>query len=394
VSAGARTVQRPTSRRPQRPRRRWRIAPRWLPVLLAVLLFVGIIPVALGGELFGAWRLPGPTLPNILATPTPPPSFAPPRDLWTAATVDVLPHPAAGAPQARLEPGFPVHLNAWRWVGAAGWAHITWAGPTHSTGGAGWVAATSLTGFAPHTHSIGDLGALAPGLGAAAESGHIAAALYFPSSGQLYLSTTADQPIALGGGVRAVLLAALFATAAAHHQPPPVSGSGSTAALLASGDAATMQQAYTKLGDATGLATYVHGLSVDGFQFVPGQPLATTASPHALLAFSVALLSGGALSSADRQTVVGLLAQAQASSGALLAPASVIGAQGVLITATVTASAGATGGATASACGLLAPTGGPQAFVATASGANTTDVASGALSTWYGQLAGVLASST
>jgi hypothetical protein len=359
-------------------------APLWQrtsPRIIVATLLAALVPVALAGQILGVWRL---TLPGIGAPFAPAPSYTP-RDLFVAVDVSVLPQPASGDPIARLGAGFPVRTVEQQTVDTSTWLRITWAGPSHASGGTGWVRETDLVSYAAHARPVGDLGALAPSLRAAAGQRHITAALYFPNTGQLYLSATADQPFPLDGGVRAVLLAALYANAASHGQPPPAAIPGSPAALVASGDAAATASVYAQLGDATGVGAYLTRLGVSGIALAPGQPTAATATPRAMLTFYAALLTTNTFSDADRATILGLLAQSETTP---LASSGLVGSGGAL----VTGAGNASGGWTVSASGLLAPQQGSRVIVAAIATADSASAGRSALAAWYAQLGATLIS--
>ncbi len=392
ASPASAAPRRPRPPRPARPARTdqgsstsrwWQTSLRFLLVTLAASL----IPVVLAGQVLGIWRV---TLPGLGAPFAPIPAYTP-RDLYVAADVSVLPQPNAGDPIARLGAGFPVRSVEEHALDHSTWLRITWAGPSHNSGGTGWVSDASLVPYAAHPRPVGDLGALAPSLRATATQKHITAALYFPAAGQLYLSAAADQPFPLGGGVRAVLLAALYANAAAHGQPSPAATPGSPAALVASGDPAATASVYAQLGDAAGVGAYLTRLGVSRIALAPGQPTAATATPRAVLAFYAALMTTNTFSDADRATVLGLLAQSETTP---LAPSSLLGSGGSGGSGgtLVTGAASAGSGWTASASGVLVPAQGERVIVAAIATADSAAAGRDALAAWYAQLGRVLAS--
>jgi len=357
--------------------------PLWWQAALRIglaTLAAGLIPVLLAGQVLGVWRI---TLPGLGAPFAPALPYTP-RDLYVAADVSVLPQPGTGDPIARLGAGFPVRSVEERALDHSTWLRITWTGPSQRSGGTGWVSDASLVPYAAHPTPIGDLGALAPSLRAIATQKHVTAVLYFPATGQLYLSAAADQPFPLGGGVRTVLLAALFANAAVHGQPSPAATAGSPAALVASGDPAATASVYAQLGDAAGVGAYLARLGVSGITLAPGQPTAATATPRALLTFYAALMTTNTFSDADRTTVLGLVAQSETTP---LAPSSLLRSGGALVTGT--ASAGT--GWAASAGGALMPVQGQRVIVAAIATADSATAGRNALAAWYAQLGRILA---
>src|SRR5437879_4016422 len=77
----------------------------WRAAVLILLAFAvtGVVPVALAGEVAGAWTVHLPGAPSF-AQAAPAPTFAPdlalPRQAWVASSVSVLPRPGAGSPIA------------------------------------------------------------------------------------------------------------------------------------------------------------------------------------------------------------------------------------------------------------------------------------------------------
>ncbi len=379
AAAPASAPERPPAQ--SRPPRRtwWKVAV----LIFVAVLIVGLVPVALAGQLLGAWSLSQGGTPS----PTAMPDLALPRAVWVATTVDVRAQPG-GSSLATLEAGFPATLTAHRSYSGALWSRVEWAGPTPTSGGSGWVPDTSLVSYGGETRPIGDLGALAPSLRQALADDHkaLAVALYFPDSGRLYHAQT-GRSFVLGAGWRTALLVALFADAEARHVAPPASDDGSPAALLVQGDAATAAAVYKQLGDAPGVARALAAIGITAIQPAQGDWMGGTATAPALLQLYTALATGTILTAADRATVLGLLAHADASAAATLLAPGQPGPDGML----VLAQARDGGGWAASAAGIVAPTGGPRyVVVAAVLGQSSPDAAQAALRAFFQRLAPLL----
>lgn len=332
-------------------------------MLLVLAALVGVAPLILVGSVFSVAGVNAPGLPNVFEgtpTPTDPADLALPHPSWAAKSVPVVAQPASGQPAiATLDAGFPVSVTAHRRSGATLWSHIVWSGPTHATGGEGWVPDAALVGFGGQTRALGDLGALSPALPSALApyTTRLGVALYFPESGQLY-RTGADQPVALGDGLRPILLAALFARAEAPHAAALPLGAANAAALatrITAGDATSTTTAYTYVGDAAGISAYLSSVGITGIAPAAGDWLGAQATPNGLLQFYSALTTGQLLNAEDRAVV---LAAAPASAGA--GPTVPAGPANVLVI-------GATqtkGGWTMSACGSFAVGKGPRVVIA------------------------------
>jgi hypothetical protein len=379
--------QRPQQLLPQPPSRPpglwWRA---WVLILLAACV-TGIVPVAVSGNELGVWSVSLPGAPNLAApapAPTPAPDLALPRQAWIATQASVVAQPGSAQPIALLEPGFPVTLVAHATARGASWSQIQWAGPTKTTGGSGWVPDADVVSFGAGGRSIGDLGALSPGLAqAAGGSGDaFSVALYFPDTGQLY-HLRGDQSIALGNGLRAVLLAALYANAEKHHGPLPATTAGSPGAKVAQGDTLSAQAAYAQIGGAQGISSYLTSLGVTSIQPVPTGWTGAQATTSGLLAFYVAL-DGGALTSADTAALKSMLMSADPLGPTAILGGRPLGKGGVLVVGTAQTSAGWT----VSASGIVAPAGQPRYIIALAiRNQPSLDAARQALAAFYAHLA-------
>ena len=356
---------------------------RTLVLLGLAITLLGMTPVALAGTFFGLWRLPFlPAASHPPAVATTAPDLALPRPAWVAIRVAVLDAPAGRTQVAALEPGFPVTLIEDRQAGGAQWTHIRWTGPTQAAGGTGWAPAAAFSSFGAGTAPIGDLAAFSPALARAlAPAGpHIAVALYFPDSGFLYRAN-ADQPFALGDGLRAPLLVATFAHAEATHTPaPPLFN----LAQLATADPTTIAAAYKQLGDADGLSSYLASIGVAGVQPAPGDWSGAQAPASSILAFYDALFSGHALNDGDRSLTYFFLERSDTALVTAIGGAKPLGGAGPLIAAVKQQQSGWT----VSAVGIAAPTSGLRYLVvAVARDLPTQAAAQAMLASFFQQLA-------
>ena len=362
-------------------------------LLLAVFCLLGAVPAALAGNVAGMWVLRLPGAPVIYATTAATaasvPDLALPREAWITASVPVISLPGGGSPVATLEAGFPVTLLKHARIAGGAWSYVRWDGPASGTGGAGWVPDGAVVSYGANSHPIGDLGALSPTLAAALApyARQLAVALYFPDSGRLY-HTHDGQPFPLGGGFSALLLADAFAATEARHQAAPATGSASTAAKVAGTDAPSAAALYTQLGGAGGVTTYLSSIGISGIQPAANDWTAAQATPAALVDFYDALANRGILSAADHDTVVSLLAQANAPAVARLLDPTSLAAGSVLVTSAVQTS----DGWSVSAAGIVNPVRGPRYVVAAAVTGQPSQVAGQqALTLFYGRLAALLA---
>jgi hypothetical protein len=336
----------------------------WLLIVLAVCV-TGAVPVAAAGNLLGVWLVSVPGAPQFAVTPTAtvPPDLALPRQAWIATGASVSAQPGGGTPVASLEPGFPVTLVAHALSGGVTWSRILWSGPTPATGGSGWVRDNALISYGAGGRPIGDLGALSPSLAQAITSygDAFSAAVYFPEAGQLY-RVRADQSFALGDGFRAVLLAALYAHAESQHTAAPSAAAGSPSTKVAGGDAPSAAVAYTQVGGAQDVSSYLTGLGLAGVQPGPNDWNGAQATATGMLAFYAALDGGQALNKTDTGAVKTLLAGGDSASVTTILDGGTAGKSGLLIAG----SAQAGGEWTVSACGIVVPATGPRYLVATA----------------------------
>lgn len=372
-------------------------APWWRASLLlfAAFCLLGLAPIALAANFTGAWRLRLPGAPILYAATAPTSSLAPdlalPRQAWMSASMPVISQPGGGSPLATLEAGFPVTLLKHARVAGGTWSYVQWDGPARGTGGAGWVPDAALVSYGASSHPVGDLGALSPALAQALApyATQIAVSLYFPDSGQLY-RTNDGRPFSLGGGFSAVLLADAFATAESRHQPAPATSTTSAVARVAAADTPSAAGLYSQLGGASGLSGYLSSIGVDGIQPAPSDWASAQATSAALLQFYDALAERDILSVADRDAVIGLLAQANASSTArLLDPRSLSPGSALVVGATQ-----ASGSWTLSAAGIVNPlqTHSPRYIVAVAvTGQPSQAAGQQTLSLVFGRLAALLA---
>lgn len=389
----------PTSEQPAAPDspsplRRVRLLAWWRAALLifCALAVLGAVPAVLSGDLFGMWRLGGfgSIAPTSAPTATPALDLALPRQAWIAVAVRVLPQPGAGTSLALLEPGFPVTLTAHQRHGAASWSHIVWGGPAATAGGTGWVPDGALVAYDSGARPLGDLGALSPALGSsiAGYKSSFAATLYFPDTGQLYRAN-ADQSVTLGDAFRPVLLAASFAAAESRHAAAPATNAQSLAAQVAAGNAAAPATLYEQLGDAPGLIRFLTAAGITGIQPAPLDWAASRGTPDALIQLYTLLATGGLLNSADRASLLALLAHAAAPAAGSLVNAQALGS-GFLVTASINSSSA--GGAALLASGIVAPGGGPRYIAAVAiTGQPTPATAQQALAAFFQRLTALLA---
>jgi hypothetical protein len=364
---------------------------RTLVLLVLAVTLLGVTPAALAGTFFGLWRLPflpAASHPTVAATTAP--DLALPRPAWVAIRVAVLDAPAGQTQVASLEPGFPVTLIEDRQAAGALWTHIRWTGPTQAAGGTGWAPAAAFSSFGAGAAPIGDMAAFSPALARAlAPAGpHVAAALYFPDSGFLY-HANADQPFALGDGLRAFLLVASLAHAEATHTAPP---SLFSLAQLETPDPNIAAATYKQLGDAEGLSSFLAGIGVAGVQPAPGDWMGAQAPVNSVLAFYDALFSGRALNDGDRSLTYFFFTQHTNTADNALATAiggaKPLGGAGPLIAAAKQQQSGWT----VSAVGIAEPASGLRYLVvAVARDLPTQDAAQTLLASFFQQLAPLVA---
>ncbi|MEO7002646.1 MAG: hypothetical protein ABI068_12605 [Ktedonobacterales bacterium] len=410
ASAQATTQARMAPDAPARPMRTG--GSHWLRnAIIIFLLFclMGIIPLALAGETLGGWRLPLRVAPllapgsgapaTIFDTP-----LAHPATMEVGVAAHILSQPAGGASLAVLQPGFGISVTQYAHTGATRWAHVSWSGPSHTSGGGGWTLASALqTPTRGLTSSIGDLGALSPDLNQrlASYGDHLVAVVYFPAAHALYLTMNANTsaPSPIGGGFRAILLADLYAQA---EKPGAKPVPASLARGVAMGDPIDASAAYQQLGDAVGVSNYLLAANLSGIIPAAGEWQGAVAAPKALLMFYSRLFAGGTsglVSSADQATIQQLLAHANATANASIIRPDALGNGGALVidtgkSANAGSSSGSSGGqgVWASASGLLTPANGPQAVVVVfGRNESSTSAALSVLANFCGQLAIVLA---
>lgn len=363
-AAPAREVVHEPARTTQSVRRRHPLAS----ALLIALAFgvIGFVPAILTGStlIVRGVRLPAPLISNPRLQqwlPTPPaptsaPDLALPRNAWIASEISVRAAPG-GQQIAVLEPGFPVRLLARQTDGRAMWLRIQWAGPTPTTGGTGWVRDGAAVSFGGGSRPIGDLGALSATLNAviAPLGAAFSASLFYPDVGQLY-SIHAATPVALGGGFRALVLSAYLASLEAH------SGglkNGIAVTGVAAGDSSAISGAYTQLGGAAGLSTYLTRIAVTGAQ--PGATWqASLATTTTLTQLYAALAAGQTLNAADRATVLGQTPKGNPPDAAAAVAAVKAGSSGSVVAGLAQTASGWT----LSVFGIAAPQGAPRTIFA------------------------------
>lgn len=361
-------------------------------LLLVAICVVGVGPLLVVNGIFGALGVnvqPLPGLSFFAPTATEATDLALPRQAWTAARVNVMTKAGGTSRLATLEPGFPVTITAHQRVGATVWSHITWGGPTHTSGGDGWAQDSAFVSYGGQGKPIGDVGALSLQLVAATApyGSQFAAALYFPEAGQLY-RTRGDQAFALGDGFRSVLLAAVFAWNEGQIQHTGAAVTAATASGVARGDASATSFAYGAVGDKAGVSAFLTKVGVAGIQPAQGNWQGAQATPNALLQFYAAFATKQMLNDADRATVAALLGHATSPLSANLATFLSPGNGGFLVTSV---SQGASGW-TVTVCGVLVPAHGSRVVLAAGVRDEATQSAAEAgLVAFYRQLATLLA---
>ncbi|MGH2484489.1 MAG: hypothetical protein ACRDHE_00615 [Ktedonobacterales bacterium] len=366
------------------PRRR----PRWWRTALLILLafvLLGAVPILLAGEIGGAWRLHIPGTPEYYTRPTPARADTDtlPRQAWIAVTAQVYPTAARTASVATLEPGFPVTITAHSVAHRVLWSHITWHGPTSSSGADGWILDSAMVAYSGQARPIGDLGALGLALGhwAAPRADQIAAVLYFADAGQLYrLNDT--RSFALGSGFSPVLIADLYAVSEARQVAPAAPILSALANRSPSTDGIVPPLVYIQLGGTSGLNTFLLHTGVSGI--VPGANGWATGSATAsgLIQFYANLTSGVLLSQTDRAALFALLQQANAGATATLLGAGRVPAGSFL----VSAQTDTTSGWDASASGILRLTSGALVVAVAATGQPTQQAGAALLAGFFAQV--------
>ncbi len=370
---------------------------QWLRVTLtifALFCLIGAIPTALGGEAFGYWRLPitGVQLaapPWSLSYDAP---LATPKAMIANATLRIVSAPGGATAYALLEPGFPAQVTRYATRAGVRWAQIRWSGPTRAAGGSGWTLASGLiaangANSASQARPIGDMGALSPTFGRVTSTlgASFASALYFPSTGATYHTTSPDQAAPLNGQIVPLVLTALYATGKVAAQPNATAGPPAIVRDLASGNAQALTFDYQLVGDAQGLSDFFAQYHITGFQFTAHQPTQASGTARALGLFYMALEDGALVNQHDRDQIVSLLAGAYTSGATAIAPQSVIGSGALVVT---TDSAG--GGVVSIASGILTPASGPAVVVvAIAHGATNAD-AQKIVQTYFGDLISIM----
>ncbi len=357
--------------------------------LFIAFMIVGALPVALGGEAFGYWRLPITSAqlgaaPWSLSDDTP---LASPAPVLTKASIRVVTTPGGSGEVATLDSGSAAQVT--RYANRAGvrWAQIRWGGPTRAAGGSGWTLASQLVAASGTTqsgaHDSGDMGALSPTFGQTVNTlgSGFASALSFPATGASYHTVAIDQNETLGAQVVPLLLVALYAKGIVAAQPNASSGPPQIARDLASSNAQALTFDYELVGDASGMGAFLTQHSITGFQFVARQPLQAKGTARGLALFYTSLANGSLVNAHDQAEVLSLLAGANSAEATAITPQSVIGSGALDVT-----TANGDGGVVTIAAGILTPASGTSVVVvAIAHGATSADTTK-TLQTWSGRL--------
>lgn len=373
-------------------------SPWWRTALIIFTLFavMGVVPLALGGETLGYWRLPaaGPNFTALFGSTRYDAPLTHTTPVVTNATLQIRQRPGAGAVIATLEPGYGANLTQYATLGDVRWAKITWGGPTTRAGGSGWTLASGLIGGqqAASAREIGDLGALSPGLGqeAAALGPRLSAEVYFPASGATYRSAASAALQPLGKQIAPIVLTAYYAKGLNAAQPAPSAGPSQAASDLAAGNEQALLFNYRLVGDAAGLTDYLtqaHVLSpaAPDFHFVAQQPDQAQGSTQGLALFYISLLQGSLVNSGDQAQISGLLAQANNAQALALTPTGALGSGPLIVT-----SMPAGGGALITAAGALTSASATQVIVVASVQADSAPTAQKDLRGFFDQLTAVL----
>ena len=330
--------------------------------IVALAVVTGAVPLALGAQAFGYWRIPltAPSfLPGSIVYDAP---LAKPQSLVANATVQVTQYTGGGAVVATLQPGFPVQVTRYATVSGERWAQIQWTGPTKASGGTGWAKAALLhTPGASGARPIGDLAAYSPAVARAASAAGstFAATVYFPASGYAYRTANSAQAITLGQQVVPVILVGIYANGIVAHQPNPSGGPPAIAHDLAYGNAEALIFDYNLVGGSKGLGGLLDAYHIPGFQLA-SSPAASTATVEGLGLFYSALTGSTMVSASDQGQIFQLLAGANPAS-ATYATASQIGSGALVVTTSQ-----AFQGYTTIVAGQLQPANGPTVVVTAA----------------------------
>ena len=357
--------------------------------IFTLFVIVGALPVALGGEAFGYWRLPITSAqlgaaPWALSYDTP---LATPAPVLTTATVRVVTTPAGTTAIAMLDAGSAAQVTRYATRAGARWAQIRWGGPTHAAGGSGWTLANELAAAKGASQSgarvSGDMSALSPAFGQAINTlgPGFASTLTFPAAGASYHTTATDQSETLGAQVIPLLLVALYAKGIVAAQPNASSGPPQIARDLASGNTQALTFDYELVGDAPGMDAFLTQHSITGFQFAAHQPSQAKGTAHSLALFYTALANGALVNAHDQAEILTLLAGANGAAATTITPQTVIGSG----TLDVTTANGA-GGVVSFAAGILAPASGTSVVVVAIAHGATSAETTKALQTWSGRL--------
>ncbi|HZC07196.1 MAG TPA: hypothetical protein VE338_16295, partial [Ktedonobacterales bacterium] len=363
--------------------------PRAALTIFALFLAMGAIPVALGGEAFGFWRLPITSVqlaaaPWSLSYDTP---LLAPTPVLANATLHVVTAPGGSSAIATLEPGFAAQETRFATRSGVRWAQIRWSGPTHAAGGSGWTLASGLVAASGASqsgaHDIGDMGALSPAFGQAINTlgPGFTSTLYFPAMGASYHTTAIDQPESLGAQVIPLLLTALYAKGIVAAQPNASKGPPQIARDLVAGDAQALTFDYELVGDASGMDAFLTQRHITGFQFVTRQPSQTKGTARSLALFYTALVTGALVNAHDQAEILTLLAGANNAVAASVAPQTIIGSGALDVT-----TAPGNGGVSAIAAGILTPSSGPSVVVVAIAHGAISAATTKSLQTCFGRL--------
>lgn len=363
----------------------------WLRATLSIFVLfcvVGVIPAALGGEVFGYWRLPTTGIqlgaaPWSLTYDAPLATAAP---VSANATMRIVTAPGGSTVIATLEPGFS--LNVTRYATRAGvrWAQVTWAGPTRAAGGSGWAPASQIISAsgsaATQARDIGDMGALSPAFGQAvgALGAGFSSALYF-STNQSYHTANIDQVEPLGAQIVPIVLTLLYAKGIVAAQPNASSGPPAIARDLASGNAQALTFDYALVGDAQGIDSFLAQHNITGFQFAAHAPSEAKGTARSLSLFYTALVNSLIVSPHDSAEITSLLASANPGAATAIAPQTMIGSGALTVTTT-----NGDGGVVTIATGSLKPDSGPSVVVVAITQDTTAAATQKTLQTYFGRL--------
>lgn len=231
------------------------------------------------------------------------------QTIWAQGDTALFNAPGTGHPIAHVGQHFPLTPTGdIAWNKGTLWYHVQWVVPKHK--GSGWVGASAVTFTSPgNVPGRASFDVLSPGLAAylASIGGNVGAVVYDVTP-QRYYTYNANTQFITGSSIKVPIMLTFFAMIEQQGRQPDHDEMNLLTTMIENSNNDSAEILYhDKIGDAAGVASYMHRLGISGLSPYPFDFGWSLITPLTMVHLLARLHNGTILTAQDRQLALYLM---------------------------------------------------------------------------------------